>query len=176
MSGPSGCGKTFEAERLAAKHKKGVIVSADHHFCPDLLDALDTDEYLGIPFKHLFQLPVIKAQENYAWDPNPEAIKLAHAKCGRAFYEAVSADDGIIIVDNTNIWIGEKAPYYAVAQWYGIDVSIIRMETPLSVCLERSVHKVPRQIIERMWHVHHARNDAGYNREELPWWQIVQVD
>lgn len=159
LSGPPGSGKSH-ATRLLAAGRKGVVVSADHYFHNH------REGYLGIKFEDL-------EDDLGLYDFHPAALPYAHAQCGWAYIQALMAERDLIIVDNTNIWIGEKAPYYAAAQWFGVeDIHILRFETALKTCLERNVHDVPPATIESMWHVHHARNHQGYHRETLPWWDV----
>ena len=174
MSGPPGSGKSYQAaklaERFTADGDNGVVVSADHYFCGHRVD------YLGIPLDHLDDPSVLKDFENYQFEPGPEPIAAAHAQCGRAFLYSLEREVDVVIVDNTNIWIGEKAPYYAAAQWFNAEVSIVRVEAPLHLCLERNTHEVPRDIVEMMHHVHNARNDRGFLRETLPWWAVTRAN
>lgn len=169
MSGPPGSGKSYEAAKLL-ETEADLIVSADHYFCRDLEKALGQKTYEGIGREEYFREDVQAALKNYVFEP--DGIADAHAQCGNAYLRGLHEKGGALIVDNTNIWIGEKAPYYALAQWCFTDVVIKRLNTPLHICLERNTHNVPRKIIEMMWHVHHMRNDAGYLREELPWWNV----
>ncbi len=169
LSGPSGSGKSHHVQEMVkaylADGQTGRVFSADHYFHGV------RERYRGVDFS---RIATRHRPEVYHFEP--ELIAAAHAQCGLAFVQAlIGTNLDHLIVDNTNIWIGEKAPYYAAAQWFAADVEIIRLNTPLHICIERNIHDVPIELIEAMWHNHNARNDRGFFRETLPWWKEIRV-
>ena len=75
----------------------------------------------------------------------------AHGSCMRRFIEGVQAGIvGEVVVDNTNTGLAEIAPYVAVAQAYGRDVSIVQIEADVETCIARGTHGVPAETVRRM--------------------------
>ncbi len=73
----------------------------------------------------------------------------AHADCFSRFVSAVSDTDGVVVVDNTNVYAWEIAPYVAMAKFVGRDFKIVTMLCAVEVAIRRNVHMVPRYTIER---------------------------
>ena len=61
-----------------------------------------------------------------------------------------SGEHDLVVVDNTNIMAWEIAPYYRLAEVWGASVEVLCFDVPLGTCLERQIHDVPREIIEKM--------------------------
>lgn len=179
MSGIPGSGKTYEAGRLAAQihadGEAGVIVSADHFWHKKwLVEALGYPEYNGIPFNLVSDSNIAAALDSTNYNFDPSLISQSHHECFRAFVSRALDAASTIIVDNTNINAAEIAPYVLAGESYGYEVEIVRVETPLEVCLERNTHMVPREIVERMHHVFNARTHQGHLREHMPWWKVLR--
>lgn len=62
---------------------------------------------------------------------------------------AMSKNDVFIIVDNTNITRNDIKPYLTLAEIFGYQVQVLRVDTALDVCLERNAERpVNRQVPE----------------------------
>lgn len=72
----------------------------------------------------------------------------AHKECFSKFMEAISCGKETIAIDNVFTTRWEISPYIALANHFGYDHQIIKMETPLAVCLSRQTHKVPDKHME----------------------------
>jgi predicted kinase len=82
---------------------------------------------------------------------NPANVSKAHQDCLRAFVEECQSDDfDYLVVDNTNTTALEIAPYFRIAEAYGLDIEILEFECSITTSVERNVHGVPRHVIERM--------------------------
>jgi len=152
MSGPPGSGKSHQAIGFAkvmhSEGEEGEIISADHFWSPNLRD-LD-----GICFDELDEPSIIEGLQQYEFDISK--LSIAHQRCMRTFIYALqdAVDEGTsrsLIVDNTNINAYEISPYYLISEAFGAKVEILRVETPLSVCIERNIHSVPKEKIEHMY-------------------------
>jgi len=167
MSGPCGSGKTHKAADLArmlhSEGRSGRIISTDHFFC---------GLRGGLRFQDVDSEDVRAALLSYKFDG--AMLGEGHAHTRDLFRSVLNGEfsEDVLIIDNTNISAAEKAVYYDHASDYGV-VTIIRMETPLKVCLRRNTHKVPDETIRRMHYMHHARTHSGSLRETMPWWNTV---
>ena len=180
MSGPPGSGKSFQTQGYATvlnnERKDGVIVSADHYFCPELKARLGHAEYFGIPFNLANSQTLLLG---YEFAPNK--LPMAHQQCMKAFVMTLSAakDAGQpfhIIVDNTNINSVEIATYYLVAEAMGAEVEILRVEASLDDCIRRNVHSVPDEVITRMHKTFSEKVEHPWEtgvmipKQHMPWW------
>ena len=90
--------------------KEGIIVSADHYFCPELKARLAQETYWGIPLNLANSQTLLLG---YEFAPNK--LPMAHQACMRAFVEALVVTKRLghyhIIVDNTNI---NSVPRYGI--------------------------------------------------------------
>ena len=77
---------------------------------------------------------------SYRFDPSK--LGKAHGACFRKAVEAIQAGENVVI-DNTNSTVTEIAPYYALAQAYGVNVEIVQMTIDPEVSALRNVHGVP---------------------------------
>lgn len=83
---------------------------------------------------------------------DPKLLPEAHAECLKGFIRALQDWRlDLLIVDNTNTRLEEVAPYYAVAEAYGHDVRIMRVECDVEAAKRRNKHNVPTSTIRRMW-------------------------
>jgi hypothetical protein len=81
----------------------------------------------------------------------PENSKEAHAACLRKYVEALQNPFiAVIVVDNTNISVAEIAPYYALAEAYGVAVDLITIDCSPTSAHARNVHDVPLNTVVRM--------------------------
>ena len=179
MSGPPGSGKSFQTQGYATvlnnEGQMGIIVSADHYFCPELMPRLAQKEYFGIPFNLANSQTILLG---YEFDPSK--LPLAHQQCMRGFVEAIMAAKSVknyhIIVDNTNINSPEIAPYYLVGEAFGAEVEILRVEASLDDCIRRNVHGVPDEVITRMHTTfnetveHPWEEGVMIPKQHMPWW------
>ena len=103
---------------------------------------------------------------------NPRLLGEAHQKCLRDFVDyiktgAFTAED-TLVVDNTNTTLGEVAPYYAVAEAYGLNPVIIHYDCSPELGAARNLHGVGLDACKSM----HARI-AKFSESMPPWWRRV---
>jgi predicted kinase len=123
------------------KHHSGVqVCSADHFF---------------------------EKEGQYNFDP--KLLSQAHAACLKKFIAACQAGQDVA-VDNTNLSLSEIAPYIAVAVAYGLDIQVIRVETPSSVAMTRNVHGVPPGAF-----VHMEKKELKMLEEWPPFWPPIET-
>lgn len=103
----------------------------------------------------------------------PAEIGLAHAACMRAFVNHITgnvvinvAHDADIVVDNTNTTSVEIAPYVAVANAFGWEHEIIRVECDPEVAFARQTHGVSRATFHHM--------ERNLKQPLPPWWNVVK--
>lgn len=78
------------------------------------------------------------------YDFKVERLKEAHAKCFRAFVEALGL--GVCVaVANTNLSAEEIAPYFLAAQAWGYEPKIVVVRAPVEVANARNLHGVPME-------------------------------
>lgn len=147
MRGLPGSGKsTWVSRYMMNSDLDHAVVSADH--------------YHSIDGKYDFK------QEN---------AKAAHDACLLQFIKYLNHADlmgvnGTLIVDNTNISAWEIAPYYRLAEVYGIDVEIVLINCATMDAINRNrgrgTKEVPHLVISRMAH--------RLEMESLPsWWKQI---
>lgn len=94
---------------------------------------------------------------------NPAQQGEAHLYCWREFKRALDA--GVdVVVDNTNIEAHEIAPYRMEALSRGHTVSIVTMDTPIRIALDRNTKRGHKSVPEFVMGIMHAR----MLREVLP--------
>lgn len=155
LQAPSGAGKSTYAKQLLAKtmdagSTRVFTVSADDFFAEKALAT-------GSTYAQVFE---------------PRLLSEAHGQCMRRFIGAVQLPDTLVIVDNTNTSVAEVAPYVAVAQAYGAQVEIHRVNAgrySAEELAKRNTHGVPQGAIEGQI----ARIEAC---ELMPWWTLVDVE
>ena len=140
-----------------------------------------TDEYIRKNFiEKGIQHQVFSADDyfsktgKYIYDPTK--IKEAHDECLMKFIEAVRVEhlmlgivkEAVLIINNTNTTTLEIAPYYLIASAYGVEVSLLTLETMPEVAEKRNVHGVPFGICVAMY--------ENLNNRKLPeYWKIDVV-
>ena len=80
----------------------------------------------------------------YTFDP--QKLEENHAKCFRAFMEALLKSEEWIIVDNTNICAWEYSPYVLAAEAYGYAVELVTFECSVEVSLSRKDAVPPEKL------------------------------
>jgi predicted kinase len=100
---------------------------------------------------------------------DPKLLSQAHAACLKKFIAACQAGQEDVAVDNTNLSLSEIAPYIAVATAYGLDIQVIRVETPVSVAMARNVHGVPPGA-----YVHMEKKELKMLEEWPPFWPRIE--
>jgi tRNA uridine 5-carbamoylmethylation protein Kti12 len=178
MSGPPGSGKTWQAQKLAASlaadGEDGMLVSADHHHCLTLREALAGRPYLGCPLSRVNDDDFKDALTSYKFDV--AQLSAAHQACMKAFVFAVEGGVPNVIVDNTNIHNYEIAPYYLVGEAFGYKVEIVRVHRGLDVCIEQNTHDVPSEVVTRMSETFNATKPHPWEPgrmmpvQHMPWW------
>lgn len=123
---------------IASKFKDAVVCSADDYFV----------ELGGGVYKF-----------------DPAKLGEAHGLCLRRVVEAMLNHEDHIVVDNTNTTSEEVAPYMALANAYGYEARILRVEGEPDVCAKRNTHGVPVQAILAM-----AARLATF--KGMPWWKV----
>lgn len=122
----------------AAKLKGALVISADDYFV----------ELGGGVYKF-----------------DPSKLGEAHGLCLRRVVYAMLNHEDHIVVDNTNTTSEEVAPYMALANAYGYEARILRVEAEPDVCAKRNTHGVPVQAILAM-----AARLATF--KGMPWWKV----
>lgn len=97
----------------------------------------------------------------------------AHCFCFRKFLEAVSRENEVIVVDNTNSRLVEAAPYMLAASAHGYTPKIVTVLCPLKVMQARNEKNergaLPDGLIDTM--------EARIRQEEPPrWWARGEYD
>lgn len=123
MRGPPGSGKSTLAERLCveatARGEESYVVSADKYF---------TNALTGV-----YSFDVSKLSEAHKW-------------CMRMFIYSLQDKVANVIVDNTNINIEDIAPYVAVGEALGAEVTVMQIEPPdYYIAANRNIHGVPQK-------------------------------
>jgi predicted ABC-type ATPase len=150
LQGVSGAGKSTLAQQLVAGLRvgQGVIVSADDFF-------------------------LHPETRTYKFDPS--LLGEAHGACIRSFVAAVAEHpkSDVVVVDNTNTSLGEVAPYYAVAEAFGYEVTILVVGTDTDVltCHARNVHGVPVGGV-----IGQGDRIASFGESMPPWWTRQTVE
>jgi predicted kinase len=142
MRGYPGSGKSFY---IRTHHPKAEVCSADDFFIgPD-----------GV----------------YRFDG--AKIREAHKWCMKKFITLVRMGDGDegakvpeIVVDNTHTQLWEFSGYVQIAEAFGYEVEIVRMDTPVDVAASRNLHGVPLKAVQSM---------ADRFQKVLPWWKETVV-
>lgn len=79
---------------------------------------------------------------------DPLQLGLAHQLCFRKFLDSMHKQ---VVVDNTNLTIGEIAPYYLAAESFMKQVVVVRISPPdFEVAYRRQTHGVPFVPFSRM--------------------------
>ncbi len=84
----------------------------------------------------------------------PSKIGEAHTECFSAyldFLQETMLEDGLVIVDNTNIHASEIAPYVMVANMFDLDVCINTIMCDPYVAYKRQTHGVPGGVFWSMY-------------------------
>jgi predicted kinase len=71
-----------------------------------------------------------------------------------------------IVVDNTHTQLWEFSGYVQIAEAFGYEVEIVRMDTPVDVAASRNLHGVPLKAVQSM---------ADRFQKVLPWWKETVV-
>lgn len=154
MSGLPGSGKDYWLDHnlpYDAEEFDIVVCSADHFFMIDGEYKFDMTK-LGEAHKACFAKFLEtgsrwKKEENHRINSNIPQV---------------------LAVSNTNLTAWEISPYMALANYWGADVEIVRLECPIEVCAARNSHGVPLKQIERM------ANNLKYN--QLPkYWKVTKI-
>jgi len=132
MQGLPGSGKTTYAKMIADKHE-AIIFSTDD-FWYRIGRSNEPVEYI---FDHS------RLREAHLWNQR------------RTAKEMNSSDGGNIVIDNTNITQRDAQPYLILAEMFGYEVMVFRVEAPYETCLERNRNRpidrqVPWEVISRM--------------------------
>lgn len=153
LSGVPGSGKSTIANRIACNHfkqwpeddglrevlAKSIICSADDYYMKD-----------GV----------------YVYDASK--IGRAHATCLRKFNSLLHEKAPVIIVDNTNVEVGDIAPYYAFGEAFDYRVNIYTVICEPDIAYLRCLHSVRHKTIQSMC--------DRIKRRKLPhWWKEEQT-
>lgn len=120
---------------------------------------------------------VVWSADNYFMDENgnyefdPKALSKAHAWCLQGFVRSLLSGTKLIVVDNTNTSVAEVAPYAALAQAYGYELSIEILKIDVETAFNRNVHGVPRDTIVKM-----ANKIDKLEKDLPPWWPKTVVE
>ena len=110
----------------------------------------------------------IHSADNYWYrmvgdDPNkysydPELSGKNHVWNQRNVMSAMTRGVWVIIVDNTNTLRSEAVPYIAMAEFWGYEIQVVRVDPGVEVCVARNAERtedrrVPEDVVRAM----HAR-------------------
>jgi len=128
LQGLSGSGKTSFAREYAEVAKKQgenvIIASADHYF---------------------------ESEVDGTYNFKPEDLGKAHKACQeKVAWGLLSRQVNTVIVDNTNTTLNEVRTYYDMGKKAGVPISLVRFDCSLETALERNVHRVPKESLEKM--------------------------
>lgn len=127
LRGPSGSGKSTYAKNI----ENAFIVSADDFFMKRNPET---------------------SQKEYCF--NPRDLAEAHNTCFYRFLTHLQRNVDHVIVDNTNIHVWEYRNYQEVAAIQGYQVNFVvfmpKTIAELKLCIKRTTHEVPAEIITRM--------------------------
>ncbi len=107
---------------------------------------------------------------------DPARLSEAHSSCLKNFTERLlhfmnSTEDSCkitLVVDNTNTSAWEIAPYYSLAQAFGVPVKIVRIVANTDTAYSRNIHGVQKDKIEKM-------ADRIEENTLPPFWNIEEV-
>lgn len=141
--------KKYAGEHPITGKKEAIgIVSADHYFMRD---------------------------GEYKFDPSK--LSAAHGECLLGFMRLLmtdldfcDAEDGHVIVDNTNTTVLEIAPYMAIASAHNVPVTLHTFKCVPKVGAERNKHGVSLQGCVRM-----AENIERRDEEFPPFWRFKHI-
>lgn len=156
MRGVQGSGKTTKAEKLLIRFYEEVERLNIRRAVGEIFS---TDDFFMVDGKYQF---------------DPAKLPEAHAENLRNYTDAVilghglrtDTQEGLLIVDNTNLTINEIAPYYQLAEAYGHQVKIITVRADPEICIARNIHGVPEKTIRAC----HARM-LQHDQLMPPWWK-----
>jgi predicted kinase len=88
----------------------------------------------------------------------PEEAKFAHQQCFANFLKGIQNGEKTIIIDNTNITVSQYENYMFIAQMNGYQVCVVQFisdsRDALRMCMKRQTHRVPEEVIHKMWWEH----------------------
>jgi len=127
MQGIPGSGKSTVARSLIGLNEDAIVFSTD-------------DFWYDV--NGIYQFDQSRICEAHQWNQ-------------QRTIEAMQQEISKIIIDNTNIKRWNIESYLTVASIYGYEVSVIRIEVPLSVAIERQLsrpadRRIPASVIEAM--------------------------
>lgn len=134
------------------------------------------------PHAQVFSSDFFFMKDDKVYDFDAKKLPYAHGWCLRQFINALSAFnhkvamlpgfDGkneVFVVDNTNTTIAEIAPYYAVAQAYGLNAEIITLDVDPRKAAARNTHNVPATTVDRQY------QNLVKNAEQFPPFWVHRV-
>jgi predicted kinase len=98
---------------------------------------------------------------------NPAFLADAHNACLRGFMRDCIGGQLLVVVDNTNTTIEEIAPYYAIAEAEGYNVSLFTFMVEPEIAAKRNTHGVPLHAIRAM-------HERIMNRKIPSFWRLNQ--
>jgi len=105
------------------------------------------------PDHHHFEADMYQYCECGKYNFHPEVHGRAHEWCLNETISKIEQGENVV-VSNTFTRNWEMLPYFGVAKMYGADLVVREAEAPWAndpiVCAEKTVHKVPLEIIEAM--------------------------
>lgn len=131
MRGLPGSGKSTWVKNNTTKNKT-VVCSADHFFTK-------------VDGSYEFNQSLLETAHKWCLSRYTEHVRVQQAEPRRiVWYDT-------IVVDNTNLRLEDIAPYYRLAQAYGVDtIKIIQCLAPITTCIKENIHGVPEDAIIRM--------------------------
>lgn len=91
---------------------------------------------------------------NGTYDYRPALLRRAHNSTFHLFCECIEKGKQLVVVDNTNVTIGDMKRYVLYARQLGYQIEFIEPSSPWAFDPEelsrRNIHNVPKVTIERM--------------------------
>ena len=95
---------------------------------------------------------LMMAGDLYVWSTS--LVQAAHTACVRLVRDAARRGVPVIIVDNTNIKVGQALPYYRVLRDQGYEVAVREPDNPWSRdadgLIARCTHAIPPETVVNM--------------------------
>lgn len=130
---------------------RGLVGAGKSHYAAGMMETFVLDS----PFKTAFKFSAddyhIK-DGKYQFDPKHQGA--AHAWCFKQYLTRLNCTetvDRLLIVDNTNLFAWEAAPYVQAANAYGVPCEVITLMCDPYVAWRRQTHNVPAKTFWAMY-------------------------
>jgi hypothetical protein len=152
---------------------QGVSGSGKSTLAAKLIDGLPMGKQVCVSADNLF---INFKTGEYKFDPS--LLGKAHQACLRGFTwslldEEAGTSADLVVVDNTNTSVVEVAPYYALAESFGYEVTILHVEAEggIAAAAKRNTHGVPLAGV-----IAQAERLSLFGESMPPWWNRVKLE